>query len=114
MGAALRLDGGSCAAVDPGFGLLGALAPEAVLIIALGAAVDVHLVGALFQDEGGDAEDDDAREEQDADAQAGAEKEVEELIHCAVLLSCWNTWRNTLTSIYLHCTNMHRIAASPR
>lgn len=90
------------------------LVPEAVLVIALWAAVDVHLVGALFQDEGGDAKDDDAREEQDADARAGAEEEVEDLIHCAVLLSCWNTWRNTLTSIYLHCTNMHRIAISPR
>ena len=90
------------------------LAPEAVLVIALGSAVDVHLVGALFQDEGGDAKDDDAREEQDADAQAGAEEEVEELVHCAVLLSCWNTWRNTFTSIYLHCIDMHRIAISPR
>ena len=90
------------------------LVPETVLVIALGTAVDVHLVGALFQDEGGNAEDDDAREEQDADAQAGAEEEVEELVHCAVLLSCWNTWRNMLTSIYLHCIDLHRIVISPR
>lgn len=89
-------------------GLAEALALEqAVLVIGFGAAVDVELMRALFQNERHDGEDQDAGGKEDSDARAGAKKKGEDLVHYAVLLSCWNTWRNTVTSIYLHCAILH-------
>lgn len=80
---------------------------QAVLVIGFGAAVDVELMRALFQNERHDGEDQDAGGKEDGDARAGAKKKGEDLFHYAVLLSCWNTWRNTVTSIYLHCAILH-------
>ena len=62
--------------------LFGRLVPEAVFfVLGLGAAVDIHLMGALLQHKGEDRKQQDAAGEKDGKTGAGAKQKGKNCVH---------------------------------